>query len=355
LRGQNTDGRINAVIYPEITQDGIRTYIRNINKFLDLPVMPCRSHILSPRQFLGGVPKGFDLVHVPNFLVPLNSGNAKIVCTIQDIIPIVARGNLNMLQEQYVHFRIRWSVKKADHLIFTSESTLRDVEMVFGKVKSYSVIPLGVDDPISSDQIPGSPYPFPYFFSVGRRRKHKNIEGILRAFAQAMQGTEARIVFGGKEDIHDADWRRLAQNLGIGDRVRFSGFLTREELAAHYHHALGLVFPSLYEGFGLPILEAMSYGCPVIASNLSSMPEVAGEAALLVDPHDHKAIAGAMVRMARENDLREKLIEKGHANLKRFSWETTARRTAEVYNRLLAGSFGKKPETLSARKVTVYG
>jgi glycosyltransferase involved in cell wall biosynthesis len=322
-------------VYPEVNQDGIGTYVRALKDRLGVEIIPCPVGILSPRQFLRPLPAGFDLIHVPHFVVPFNRRGCKVVCTIQDVTPVVAAGSLGYLKEKYLRFRIGWSIRKADHVIFTSENTLRDVRRLFGLPRQYSVIPLAMDTPVPETEIPRLGHPFPYYFTVGRRRKTKNTEGILRAFAKAAPHTQCHLVFGGKEDIHDARWKALAESLGIAERVHFTGFLTRERLAAYYREAVCLLFPSLYEGFGLPILEAMSYGCPVVTSNCASMPEVAGGAALLVDPADTAGMARELLRLETETGLRADLTAGGYANCAKYSWEKTGEATASVYRKTL--------------------
>jgi glycosyltransferase involved in cell wall biosynthesis len=118
--------------------------------------------------------------------------------------------------------------------------------------------------------------------------------------------------------------------LGLAERVQFPGYVPEDGLPALFAGALAFVFPSLYEGFGLPVLEAQKYGVPVLTANNSSLPEVAGDAALLVDPHDVDAIAAAMRRLATDEGLRQELSRKGLENVKRFSWEKCARETLAV-------------------------
>ena len=123
--------------------------------------------------------------------------------------------------------------------------------------------------------------------------------------------------------------------MGLEGRVLFPGYIPEEDKAPLLSGALAFVFPSLYEGFGLPVLEAQACGCPVVCSNTSSLPEVAGEGALLVDPTDTEALAAAMARLAGDPALRASLVERGFANLKRFSWERCARTVLGVFERLL--------------------
>lgn len=321
--------------YPNIPSDGIGTYINGINRFLKLPVISYPGNTLSPLQFIKKVPAGFDLLHIPHFVVPFQTRNAKIVCTIHDVTPLVFKGGFNPIQTLYLRLRIWWSIRKSDHLVFISTNTYRDVVRLFGPIKKFSIIPSGVDEPLPTSLTPCLKYPFRFFFCVGRRRPHKNIERIIRAFAIVAIKLDCHLIFGGKEDINDSEYSALAEELGIGDRIHYTGFLTSNELAAHYRTAIALLFPSLYEGFGLPILEAMSYGCPVITSNLSSMPEIAAEAALYVDPYNLESIASAIRQVAENATLREDIIQKGYSNVKRYSWEETANSTAAVYAGLL--------------------
>jgi glycosyltransferase involved in cell wall biosynthesis len=318
-------------IYPDIRRDGIGTYLGGINKYLELPRLSCRFSPLSPLQFLSGIPKGYDLIHVPHFVVPRTRRGVRIVCTIQDVTPLVVGHLLSPISSVYIRARIRWSIRAADHLIFTSENTHRDVTRIFGPVPRYSVIPLATEKALPPESIFAVRHEFPFFLCVGRRRAHKNIDGILRAFAEVARRSGCHLVFGGAEDKYDTTYRMMAAELGISDRVHFTGLLSSEELAAHYRSAVALVFPSLCEGFGLPILEAMTYGCPVITSNISSMPEVAGPAALYVDPSDPSSIARAMELVETQPAVRQELSEKGFERVQRFTWKNTAERTCEVY------------------------
>ncbi|WP_233202673.1 glycosyltransferase family 1 protein [Limnohabitans sp. JirII-31] len=323
-----------VVFYPAIHGDGIGTYIEGIRGILKVDILDGPGSILSLKTFFCPVPTGYDIVHVPNFLVPFLKRKSKVVCTIQDIIPILKCGNLSLLKRAYMFLRIWWSLYYSDHIIFTSENTRNDVLRIFRKVGPYSIIPLSMDSPLIFNNAPESLLTFSYCFSVGRRRNHKNTEGIIRSFAKAAPLTSLHLVFGGKEDIEDSRWRSLADELGIKDRVHFSGFLSSIELATYYANASSLLFPSLYEGFGLPILEAMSYGCPVITSKTSSMPEVAGGAAILVDPLNYDEIAESIVLIEKDSVLRAKLISLGFENCKKYSWEKVAEATSFVYRNI---------------------
>lgn len=318
-------------LYPDVSNSGIGTYISNISKYLAIDRIKSKYNQLSPLQFIFGYPVGYDLIHIPHFVVPLRKRGTKIVCTIQDVTPLVIDGLFHPLQVSYLRFRIWWSIKYADYLIFTSHNTYADSVRLFGKISRFKIIPLGVGDAISESQLPIVQYKAPYFLCVGRRRHHKNIHGIIQAFASIQHQTAAILIFAGAQDIFDAKYVEMAKSLGIQDKVFFIGSLSEEQLASHYKGALALLFPSLYEGFGLPILEAMSYGCPVITSNMSSMPEVGGSAALYVDPSNINDLAEKMHLVESSSNLRDQLRVLGLNRVKEFSWRKTAEKTMEVY------------------------
>jgi glycosyltransferase involved in cell wall biosynthesis len=145
----------------------------------------------------------------------------------------------------------------------------------------------------------------------------------MHAFARSALPSSLKLVLTGEPS---ENLEELARTLGVSGRVAFAGRVSEDELAALYRGALFLVFPSFYEGFGLPIIEAFACGTPVITSNVTSMPEIAGDAALLVDPHDVDAIAEAMVRLASSPELRKTLVARGYERIGTFSWDAVAER-----------------------------
>jgi glycosyltransferase involved in cell wall biosynthesis len=143
------------------------------------------------------------------------------------------------------------------------------------------------------------------------------------------------LVLPGYPTAHEAELRARAASAGVAADVRFPAWVSAEELEGLWALAQAFVFPSLYEGFGLPVLEAMTRGVPVACSDASSLPEVAGDAALLFDPHDEAAIAGALRRLLDDEALREQLRARGLARASEFTWQRTARLTLESYRRAL--------------------
>lgn len=325
----------NVAIYPAISQDGIGTYLSSLSKIKDIKLIKFPGHILGLKQLFARLPRGYDLIHVPHFVVPLWPTKTKIICTIHDLTPILIYESRISIRRYYFFFRIWLSIKKADHLIFVSLSTCNDTLKIFGKLPPYTVIPLGITDcsipPIETD----APYEFSYFLVVGRRRYHKNTHRIIRAFASIIDKTNAKLVFVGGVDSCDAYYEELIKELNISERVYFAGQVDGDCLRAHYQFALGLVYVSLYEGFGLPILEAMKYGCPVITSNIASMPEVAGNAALFIDPNSESEIANAMISIALNEEQRNKLRVAGKVRVQQFPESLVYEKTAALYSNVL--------------------
>lgn len=170
-----------------------------------------------------------------------------------------------------------------------------------------------------------------YFFSIGNTRPRKNIGGLLGAFARFSRLQDYKLVLAGKMDTRFMDVSTEATKLGIASHVIQTDFISDEEKVALYKGAVALAFPSYYEGFGFPVLEAQSLGVPVITSNTSSLPEVGGsQGAVYVDPYNVQSIASAMEKMVADGPLHEELIAAGRENVKRFSWDKTAKETMEV-------------------------
>jgi len=249
----------------------------------------------------------------------------------------------SQLKAMYLKRIMRSVAKKARKIIAVSRSTRRDIVMLLGveeskieviheasNLASYS--PAGCEDN-------GSRYStgLPYFLCVAERRPHKNLEGLMEAFAIFKRRYDkwgTSLVLVGKEYSRHEDSLVDAKYRDIQGDVTITGFVPDEDLRVLYGEAEIFLLVSFYEGFGIPILEAMDCGTPVITSNISSMPEVAGDAAILVDPHDPEEIARAMLAIMGSRSLRDELVQKGYARARVFSWEETARQTLEVYEKV---------------------
>jgi len=268
--------------------------------------------------------------------VPFFTHNNTVITTIQDVIPIFKISGFNFFERTYFYFRISFSIWKSDFVIFTSYSTSMDVRKRFLFLPQSKIIPLAPSEILTNTKIKHVGYPFQYIFSVGRRRYHKNTHGLISALSIVRESLDIHLVFSGMKTDDDLKYVQLARRLGVEEYVHFTGFLDNDDLAAHYRDASSLVFPSLYEGFGLPVLEAMSLNCPVITSNTSSMPEVSGDASVLIDPYSIDAIANAICHVHEDKELRDQLIFRGRANVKKYNWFTSARLTSEIYDKFNA-------------------
>jgi glycosyltransferase involved in cell wall biosynthesis len=183
----------------------------------------------------------------------------------------------------------------------------------------------------------------PYIFTLGAEDPRKNTLRLVKAYLQLLQQhaiTEDLVISG------YANWERSkafqeVKNADATDKVKFLPFVSTPELAALYSNAKLFVYPSLYEGFGIPILEAFSSGCPVIASNVTSIPEVGGDAAIYVDPLSEEAIGQALYQLIQDADLRHSMIDRGHQRALVFSWEETAKQTMAIYERCMQTTVAK--------------
>lgn len=260
-----------------------------------------------------------DLVHYLHPAGPSFSLGCPVVVNLLDAIRWVVPGYRLPYPYDWLERR---AVRRADLILTLSESARTDIERVLdisrAKIRvTYLGAPTLDPEPSSKE---------PYFLFVGGTEKRKNLATVLEAF-KSIEGFELRVVGQNKvSPVHDA--RREQSG------VRWLGFIGEEELVDLYRHATALVFPSRYEGFGLPVLEAMARRTPVIASNSSSIPEVAQGAAILVDPDDVEGLSEAMRRVGAEPALRAELIDRGAEVVSGFSWDETARATVAAYEEL---------------------
>ncbi|MEW6041429.1 MAG: glycosyltransferase family 1 protein, partial [Elusimicrobiota bacterium] len=171
---------------------------------------------------------------------------------------------------------------------------------------------------------------------VGPLNERKNIPGLLKAFSiLAKKGIQYRLVITGTgKETYINLIKKLCMGLNIQDKVSWTGKIPSDAMVYFYNNAELLVYPSLYEGFGYPPLEAMACGCPIVASNTTSIPEVVGNAGILFNPHDTEEMAQAIEKVLKDTDLRQDLIKKGFEQVKNFSWAKTAKETLEVYKKV---------------------
>lgn len=285
-----------------------------------------------------------DLFHATDHLLPRLS-EVKSVFTLHDLVFRFYPETHKLLNRWFLTLMMPRFLQAADAVIAVSEWTKKDAIELYGLDEDkVSVIYEGVNPlfrPASQETISALRQKYgilnKFILSVGTIEPRKNLTSLVEAYRSLKdQDPELQLVIAGKKGwLYEGFFRRLRE-LGLEDDVIFPGFISDEDLPPLYSAADLFVLPSLYEGFGLPVLEAMACGTPVITSNASSLPEVAGEAALLVDPHD----IGALIRAARAvldgEELRSELRAKGPKQAARFSWEKAARETLVVYTSLLA-------------------
>jgi glycosyltransferase involved in cell wall biosynthesis len=291
----------------------------------------------------------FDLLHSLNSELPLYCDIKKIV-TIHDLkylkYPHFFK-DFSKIKAKYLEYTMKKGAEKADVIIAVSQSTKKDIINLLGIEKDkirviYEASNLGMysrknDNILNSDILKKYSIQKPYFLYVGEKRPHKNIEGLIGAFAifkEKYDQWKTYLVIIGKKYLKYQDYINKAEQLGVMNYLIFTGFIPDEHLKSIYSEAEALLFLSFYEGFGIPILEAMECGIPVITSNISSMPEVAGDAALLVDPGNIQKIAAHMNNVMESESLKKQLIEKGWKRNKQFSWELSARETLKLYDEI---------------------
>ena len=288
---------------------------------------------------------GLDVVHDPTGAMPLLLTHAARVVTIHDAIPYVWPQTSTRLDWLIYHVWLPRAVRAADALITDSRRSREDI-MTYLPVspERVVVVPLAAGRrfrPMETAEVEpvlrGYGVERPYILHVGSLESRKNLPRLLEAYGQLREwSAQWRLVIVGARRWKSSPIFDTVQQLGLEPYVQFTGYVADEHLPGLYAGADLFVFPSLYEGFGLPVLEAMACGTPVVCSNAASLPEVVGDAAITVDPHDVEALAGAMQRVLADADLQQDLRRRGLQRAAGFSWERTARETVAVYERVLA-------------------
>ena len=286
--------------------------------------------------------EGVRLVHEPHYVLPALT-KCRSVVTIHDCIHLMFPQYLpSKLGYVYAKGSMWTATRKANRILTVSEASKRDILRFFNVApEKVVVIHNAIDerfltpaDPERMDLVRQRyQLDHPFVLYVGNIKPHKNIERLIDAFGRARsQGPDnLKLIIIGDEISKYPGLRQSVHKHKLDKHVRFLGFQPMETLAAFYRLARVFVFPSLYEGFGLPPLEAMACGAPVVTSNVSSLPEVAGGAALLVDPYDEEAIAAGIVRAVTDEALRADLIARGRERARSFSWAQSVRRIHEIY------------------------
>lgn len=287
------------------------------------------------------------LFHATDFVLPPTLPLVPSVLTVHDLSFVRVSASASPTLKEYLDVVVPRSVCRATHILADSRATADDLVSLYGVSSSkVSVLLSGVNTRFTQ-KIPSqvlmttrkkySLEDFPYIFTVGTVQPRKNYVRLIQALVQLRaKGIDIHLVIaGGKGWLDNPIYQAIADNR-MEDYVHFIGFAADEDLPALYKNATCLAFPSLYEGFGLPVLEAMAAGVPVLTSNVSSLPEVAGDAAITVDPYNVDAITDGLQKLILDTTLRDTLIRKGLARAKQFTWEKSARQLLSIYQDLLA-------------------
>ena len=261
---------------------------------------------------------------------PLYSG-CHFVVMVHDLIPLRFPNPKSFLTP-YCRYIMPQVLAQAAHIVCNSEATAQDITSFYGiPAKKITPIPLAYDAsrfrPLASE----SEVAIPYFLYLGRHDPHKNLSRLIAAFAQIPSCFECQLWLAGPSDRrYTPQLQAQVTELGLQERVKFLNYIPEAELPQLFNRAVALVFPTLWEGFGIPLLEAMACGTPAIAANLGAAPEVVGEAALLVDPYQINEIAEAMTILLQDTQLRSHLSYLGLQQANQFSWAKTGETTREI-------------------------
>jgi len=334
LKGARTSNGVSS------RQDPAETWPSNFH-FITIPFPRFWTQVgLAKETFFG--PK-LDVLFVPSHTLPLiRKPGLKTVITVHDLGAEYLPATHQLKQRLYLKLMTNYQLKSATHLIAVSEATKNDLmNKVDIKPEKISVIYEGYNKklykPVKGQKLlqtlnRDNLKPQEYFLFIGTIQPRKNLKRLIEAYALFSQGQALRkpklVLVGNKGWLADEIYA-LPKKLGIEQHVKFLGYVPDEDLPALYSGAIAFLFPSLFEGFGLPILEAMACGCPVLTSNTSSMPEVAGDGAILVNPYSIEQIS-QNISLLLSQKLRSELTRKGFRQVKSFSWEECARQTLNI-------------------------
>jgi glycosyltransferase involved in cell wall biosynthesis len=374
-----------AIDIRRMSEFGVGTYIRNIvrnlgrldhettyfligspTKVKEIGALPPNFHTIaiaepersvkSFREFRDVVKRlECDLVHIPNLFSVPRALPCPYVMTVHDMLDHLSRARQQTGFWGSLHFQLtKRALHGASRIFAVSNFTKVEMEKLFGiPGQRIEVVYNAIDERFlyghataADRQLIAERYQvfYPFLLYAGRISPHKNVVRMIEAFSALKTELEKdgafpdlKLIIIGDDLSGNPDLRRTVIRSGVQNDVRFLGFVPVEVLRIFYDQAKIFVFPSLYEGFGLPPLEAMAHGTPVVTSNVTSLPEVVGNAAVLVHPENSFEIMRALHRVLRDQPLREKMKERSYKQAAKFSWEKSVRRIMEVYQEVLAG------------------
>lgn len=346
---------------------GIGRYIQNIlknNKYLEKIVMLGRKEdlelmydndIINYDSKIYGIDeqKKFpykkmckkSILHVPHYNIPILF-RGTLVTTIHDITHVLFPEYLpNKFALYYAKFMIKLAIIKSKYILTVSENTKNDLIKYFNANPDKIVVTYnGVDDKFVCKSVKEYDYLYDKYnieknkkilLYVGNKKPHKNIATLIKALALLENKEEYKLILSGKGFDSYTELEELTTKLHLSENIIHTGHVTDEELVDLYNFADLFVFPSLYEGFGIPVLEAMACGTPVVSSNSSSLPEVVGDAGILVNPIDEVEIAKSIEFILKNNELYNEMVYKGKERAKVFTWDSCRRKTENIYERLM--------------------
>jgi glycosyltransferase involved in cell wall biosynthesis len=286
---------------------------------------------------------GIDVVHSTGNVLPLLSPVPSIV-TLHDLQYLEYPEYFSPLRRAYLRYFVPRSVHRATAVITISEFTKKAICRSFGvgpeKIRVTYLAGLPEKIALSSDEIADVRRKFdlrrPFFLAVGSSLPHKNLPRLIQAFSRVASDVPYDLIIVGDSGDHKPALENAIQTAGLSDagRVRLLGFVSRRELVALYRSAEALVIPSLFEGFGIPAVEAMDCGCPVLAANRTALPEIVGDAGILFEPTDLDDIARVLRAFYHDSSARDVMSMKGRQRAREFDWEKVAKQTLELYEQV---------------------
>jgi glycosyltransferase involved in cell wall biosynthesis len=382
-----------AIDIRRMTEFGVGTYTRNVVRALGRLDRHNQYFLMGPPQKtaeIGPLPSNFqsvplldgdttvkgslafrsilrnlscDLVHIPHLFWLPRALPCPYVMTVHDVLEHMYRAHDRSGLRRFLHFQLtRRMLRGAARIFAVSKFTKSEIEKLFGiPTSQIEVVYNAIDERFlrghtndSDRQFLAERYlvTYPFLLYAGRISPHKNVVRIIEAFSALKaeldkegKYPDLKLIIIGDELSKHPDLRRTVIRGGVQNDVRFMGFVPIEVLRIFYDSAKTFVFPSLYEGFGLPPLEAMAHGTPVLTSNTSSLPEVVGNAAVLVNPENVFEIMRALHRVLLDQTLRERMKQRGYEQAKKFSWDASAREILNVYENVT----GQRGERVQSR------
>lgn len=283
-----------------------------------------------------------DLVHFPMNQQPILYFKPTITSTLDLTMLSFTRAGKTPLPIHFVkmlgyRFLFWYSNKKSTHIITISNYVKHALEQKYPFIAGKTTTTYLASEPPHSSEIKPKNYrPKQFLLYVGTAFPHKNLPRLIQAFELiAAQNPSLHLVLVGKKECHYEQLEKTAQKSAYSERIHLTGFVDDDVLAWYFNHALAYVFPSLSEGFGLPGLEAFTYSCPVISSNATCLPEIYSDAAAYFDPQDVHDMASAIETVVSSKTRREQLVKSGLKQLKKYSWDKTAKQTLDIYKTVL--------------------